>query len=161
MPVIVLALPSVAYFARFMRSAMLEVMRQDYMTSARAKGLSNRAVLYRHGLRNALVPMVTVSGLQISRILGGAVIIEQIFAWPGLGLLAYDAITRRDYPVILGVTMVAGAFVMVDQYPDRFRLRAGRSARLADRAERGGRMMRSRSRAVTSREWDDSARTLL
>jgi peptide/nickel transport system permease protein len=113
MPVIVLALPSIAYFARFMRSAMLEVMRQDYMTSARAKGLSNRAVLYRHGLRNALVPMVTVSGLQISRILGGAVIIEQIFAWPGLGLLAYDAITRRDYPVILGVTMVAGAFVML------------------------------------------------
>jgi peptide/nickel transport system permease protein len=113
MPVIVLALPSIAYFARFMRSAMLEVMRQDYMTSARAKGLDDRAVLYRHGLRNALIPMVTVSGLQISRILGGAVIIEQIFAWPGLGLLAYDAITRRDYPVILGVTMVAGAFVIV------------------------------------------------
>jgi len=113
MPVIVLSLPSIAYFARFMRSAMLEVMRQDYMTSARAKGLSNRTVLYRHGLRNALIPMITVSGLQISRILGGAVIIEQIFAWPGLGLLAYDAITRRDYPVILGVTMVAGAFVIL------------------------------------------------
>jgi len=113
MPVIVLSLPSIAYFARFMRSAMLEVMRQDYMTSARAKGLSNRAVLYRHGLRNALIPMITVSGLQISRVLGGAVIIEQIFAWPGLGLLAYDAITRRDYPVILGVTMVAGAFVIL------------------------------------------------
>ena len=113
MPVIVLALPSIAYFARFMRSAMLEVLRQDYMTSARAKGLSNRAVLYRHGLRNALVPMVTVAGLQISRILGGAVIIEQIFAWPGLGQLAYEAITRRDYPVILGVTLFAGAFVIV------------------------------------------------
>lgn len=113
MPVLVLALPSVAYFARFMRSAMLEVMRQDYMTSARAKGLNNRAVLYRHGLRNALIPMVTVSGLQIARILGGAVIIEQIFAWPGLGLLAFEAITRRDYPVILGVTLIAGAFVMI------------------------------------------------
>jgi peptide/nickel transport system permease protein len=113
MPGIVLALPSIAYFARFMRSAMLEVQRQDYMATARAKGLANRAVLYRHGLRNALIPMVTVSGLQIARILGGAVIIEQIFAWPGLGLLAYDAITRRDYPVILGVTLVAGAFVMV------------------------------------------------
>ena len=113
MPVLVLALPSVAYFARFMRSAMLEVQRQDYMATARAKGLANRAVLYRHGLRNALIPMVTVSGLQVSRILGGAVIIEQIFAWPGLGLLAYDAITRRDYPVILGVTIVAGAFVMI------------------------------------------------
>ncbi len=113
MPVIVLALPSIAYFARFMRSAMLEVLRQDYMTSARAKGLTDRTVLYRHGLRNALVPMVTVAGLQFSRILSGAVIIEQIFAWPGLGLLAYDAITRRDYPVILGVTLVAGTFVIL------------------------------------------------
>jgi peptide/nickel transport system permease protein len=113
MPVTVLALPSVAYFARFMRSAMLEVLRQDYMTSARAKGLTDRSVLYRHALRNALVPMVTVAGLQFSRVLSGAVIIEQIFAWPGLGLLAYDAITRRDYPVILSVTLFAGAFVML------------------------------------------------
>jgi peptide/nickel transport system permease protein len=113
MPVIVLALPLVAYFARFMRSAILEVLRQDYMTSARAKGLTDRTVLYRHGLRNALIPMITVGGLQVSRFLGGAVIIEQIFAWPGLGLLTYDAITRRDYPVILGVTFVAGAFVLV------------------------------------------------
>ncbi len=113
MPIIVLAFPSIAYFARFMRSAMLEVLRQDYMTTARAKGLDSRVVLYRHGLRNALIPMVTVIGLQVSRLLGGAVIIEQIFAWPGLGLLAYDAITRRDYPVILGVTLVAGTFVLV------------------------------------------------
>lgn len=113
MPVAVLAFPSVAYFARFMRSAMLEVLRQDYMTTARAKGLGSRAVLYRHGLRNALIPMVTVTGLQVSRLLSGSIIIEQIFAWPGLGLLAYDAITRRDYPVILGVTVVAGTFVLL------------------------------------------------
>src|SRR5438105_13235602 len=96
-----------------MRSAMLEVLRQDYLTSARAKGLADRAVLNRHGLRNALVPMVTVAGLQISRILGGAVIIEQIFAWPGLGQLAYEAITRRHYPVILGVTLFARAFAIL------------------------------------------------
>lgn len=113
LPVIVLALPTVAYFARFMRSAMLEVIRQDYITTARAKGLDDRVVLYRHALRNALIPMITVIGLQLPRILGGAVIIEQIFAWPGVGLLAYDAITRRDYPVILGVTLITGAFVMV------------------------------------------------
>jgi peptide/nickel transport system permease protein len=113
MPVIVLAFPSVAYFVRFMRSAMLEVLRQDYMTSARAKGLSPRVVLYRHGLRNALVPMITVTGLQLAQILGGAVIIEQIFAWPGLGQLVYQAITQRDYPVILGVTEISGAFVIV------------------------------------------------
>jgi peptide/nickel transport system permease protein len=113
MPVIVLTLPNIAYFARFMRSSMLEVIRQDYMTTARSKGLDSRAVLYRHGLRNALIPMVTVIGLQLPRILGGAVIIEQIFAWPGLGLLAYDAIGRRDYPVILALTMLTGAAVMI------------------------------------------------
>ena len=113
MPVFVLALPNIAYFARFMRSAMLEVVHQDYVTVARAKGLGHRPVLYHHALRNALIPMVTVVGLQLPRILSGAVIIEQIFAWPGLGLLAYDAIGRRDYPVILGVTMLTGAAVMV------------------------------------------------
>lgn len=113
MPVIVLTLPNIAYFARFMRSSMLEVIRQDFMTTARSKGLDARAVLYRHGLRNAMIPMITVIGLQLPRILGGAVIIEQIFAWPGLGLLAYDAIGRRDYPVILALTMLTGAAVMV------------------------------------------------
>jgi len=113
MPVIVLALPNIAYFARFMRSSMLEVVNQDYVTVARSKGLDDRAVLYGHALRNALIPMVTVIGLQLPRILGGAVIIEQIFAWPGLGQLAYKAIGQRDYPVILGITMITGAAVMV------------------------------------------------
>lgn len=113
MPVIVLAFPSVAYFARFMRSAMLEVIHQDYITTARARGLRERVVIFHHGLRNAFIPMVTTIGLQLARILSGAVIIEQIFAWPGLGLLAYNAILQRDYPVILGVTIIAGAFVVV------------------------------------------------
>jgi peptide/nickel transport system permease protein len=96
-----------------MRSSMLEVIHQDYVRTARAKGLSGRVVLYGHALRNALIPMVTVVGLQLPRILGGAVIIEQIFAWPGLGSLAVNSISRRDYPVILGLTMVTGAFVMI------------------------------------------------
>jgi peptide/nickel transport system permease protein len=113
MPVIVLALPSIAYFARFMRSAMLEVIHQDFMTTARSKGLRERTVVNRHALRNALIPMITTAGLQVAHILGGAVIIEQIFAWPGLGYLSYQAITRRDYPVILGVTILAGAFVII------------------------------------------------
>jgi peptide/nickel transport system permease protein len=113
LPVIVLALPSIAYFGRFMRSAMLEVIGQDYVRTAQAKGLAPRSVLYRHALRNALIPMVTVIGLQLPQILSGAVIIEQIFAWPGLGDLAFNAITRRDYPVILGVTLLAGFAVMV------------------------------------------------
>jgi len=113
LPVIVLALPTIALFARFMRSAMLEVIRQDYMTTARAKGLTDRTALYRHGLRNALIPMITVFGLQVPRLLSGSIIIEQIFAWPGIGSLTYEAISRRDYPVILGVTVLVGAFVMV------------------------------------------------
>jgi peptide/nickel transport system permease protein len=113
LPVVILALPNIAYFARFMRSAMLEVIHQDYVRTAHAKGLSDRATLYGHALRNALIPMVTVVGLQLPRILSGAVIIEQIFAWPGLGLLAFEAIGRRDYPVILAVTMLSGAAVMI------------------------------------------------
>jgi peptide/nickel transport system permease protein len=113
LPVLVLTLPNIAYFARFMRSSMLEVINQDFITTARAKGVAERGVLYRHALRNSLIPMVTVIGLQLPRILGGAVIIEQIFAWPGIGLLAWDAIGRRDYPVILGVTMLTGAAIMI------------------------------------------------
>lgn len=113
LPVVILALPNIAYFARFMRSAMLEVIHQDYVRTAKAKGLGESATLYGHALRNALIPMVTVVGLQLPRILSGAVIIEQIFAWPGLGLLAFEAIGRRDYPVILAVTMISGAAVMV------------------------------------------------
>jgi len=113
LPVIVLTLPNIAYFARFMRSAMLEVINQEYMTVARAKGLSGRSILYGHAMRNAMIPMITVVGLQLPRIIGGAVIIDQIFAWPGLGDLAWKAIGQRDYPVILAITMLAGAAVMV------------------------------------------------
>jgi peptide/nickel transport system permease protein len=113
LPVIVLVLPNIAYFARFMRSSMLEVKNQDYVTVARAKGLPNKSVLYRHSLRNALIPMITVVGLQIPTIIGGAVIIEQIFAWPGLGDLAVKAISQRDYPVILAITLLSGAVVMI------------------------------------------------
>jgi peptide/nickel transport system permease protein len=113
LPVIVLALPHIAYFARFMRSSMLEVINMDYVTVARAKGMAPNTVLYSHALRNALIPMITVIGLQLPVILSGAVIIEQIFAWPGLGDLAFKAIGQRDYPVILAVTLLAGAGVMV------------------------------------------------
>jgi peptide/nickel transport system permease protein len=113
LPVLVLVLPNIAYFARFMRSSMLEVKNQDYVTVARAKGLPNKAVLYRHSLRNALIPMITVIGLQVPTIIGGAVIIEQIFAWPGLGDLAVKAISQRDYPVILAITLLSGACVMI------------------------------------------------
>jgi peptide/nickel transport system permease protein len=113
LPTVVLALPLVATFARFMRSSMLEVIRQDYINTARAKGLDERKVLYRHALKNALIPMVTVIGLQLPRMLSGGVIVEAIFAWPGLGNLGYEAILRRDYPIILALTVITGAFLLV------------------------------------------------
>jgi peptide/nickel transport system permease protein len=113
LPIIVLALPTLAVFVRFVRSSMLEVIRQDYLTTARAKGLSESAVTYRHALKNALIPIVTVTGTQLARLLGGAVIVEYIFAWPGLGALAYESILRRDYPVVLALTLLTGAFILV------------------------------------------------
>jgi peptide/nickel transport system permease protein len=113
LPVIVLALPTLAIFVRFVRSSMLEVISQDYLITARAKGLSESAVTYRHALKNALIPIVTVTGTQLARLLGGAVIVEYIFAWPGLGALAYESILRRDYPVVLALTLLTGAFILV------------------------------------------------
>jgi len=113
LPAIVASGFTMANLARYTRASVLEVLAQDYVRTARGKGLSETRVLVRHVLRNALIPMITVIGLQLPRILGGAVIIEQIFAWPGLGLLAFDAIGRRDYPVILALTMLTGAAVMI------------------------------------------------
>lgn len=113
LPSIVLAIPAIAIFTRFMRSSMLEVIHQDYVTTARAKGLSDRSVIYGHALKNALIPMVTVLGNQLPRLLSGSVIIETIFAWPGLGWLGYTAILQRDYPVILALTLLTGSAVLV------------------------------------------------
>lgn len=113
MPVVVLGLARMASFTRFMRSSMLEVIRQDYITTARAKGLSEKVVLMHHALRNAMIPMITAIGLQLPRLVGGAIIVEAVFAWPGLGFLAYDSVLRRDYPVIMGLTMVTAVFVLI------------------------------------------------
>lgn len=113
MPAIVLAVPTIAIFARYMRSCMLEVIKQDYVTTARAKGLGEQTVIYRHALKNAIIPMVTVIGNQLPRLLSGAVIVETVFAWPGLGWLGYQSILQRDYPVILALTLLTGAFILV------------------------------------------------
>ncbi len=113
MPVIVLSLSLVATFVRFMRSSFLEVIRQDYITMARAKGLDERTITYRHALKNAIIPMITIVGLQLPRLLSGSVIVETIFAWPGLGELGYRSILSRDYPVILALTLLTGAFILV------------------------------------------------
>jgi peptide/nickel transport system permease protein len=113
MPVTVLALPQVAIYTRFMRSSLLEVARADFIVTARAKGLTERAVTYRHALRNALIPMVTVIGNGLAPLLSGAVVVETIFAFPGIGQLAYNAVLRRDYPVTLALTMLTATFVLV------------------------------------------------
>lgn len=113
MPALALALYYMASYARFMRTSMLETIRQDYVTTARAKGLTESTILRRHSLRNAILPMITVVGLSLPRIVGGAIIIESVFAWPGIGRLGYDAVLRRDYPTIMGLTILTAAFVMI------------------------------------------------
>ena len=110
LPIAVYTFGSLARVSRFMRSSMLEVLRQDYITTARAKGLSGRVVLFRHALRNALLPVITLLGLSVPGLIGGSVIIETIFALPGLGQLFYNAVMMRDYPLIMG-NLVLGAFL--------------------------------------------------
>lgn len=106
LPSIALGLFNTGALMRFTRSSMLEVISQDYIRTARAKGLPERLVIYRHALKNALIPTLTVLGLQVGYLLGGSVIIEQVFAWPGIGWLALTAINQRDYPVVMGVVLV-------------------------------------------------------
>ncbi len=108
LPIFVGAVGSMAGMSRFMRSSMLEVLRQDYILTARAKGLSERLVIFRHALRNALLPVITILGLSVPGLIGGSVIIESIFALPGLGQLFYSAVLARDYPLIMG-NLVLGA----------------------------------------------------
>jgi ABC-type dipeptide/oligopeptide/nickel transport system permease component len=106
LPAITLGMLSASVIARMVRSSMLEVLRQDYIRTARAKGLSERAVIYQHALRNALVPIVTLMGLQFGNLLGGAFIIETVFAYHGVGHLCVTAINTRDFPVIQGIMLV-------------------------------------------------------
>lgn len=119
LPAVTLGLPSAALVARLTRSSVLEVLNQDYVRTARSKGLAERTVLYRHALRNALIPVVTVVGLQFGYLLGGAVITESVFAWPGIGRLVVQAIQQRDYPVAQGIVMVVAViFVMINLLVD-------------------------------------------
>ncbi|MCL6451634.1 MAG: ABC transporter permease [Acetobacteraceae bacterium] len=115
MPAVALAAYSTALIARMTRSSMLEVVRQDYVRTARAKGLSERVVIYKHALKNALIPVVTVIGLQTGYLLGGAVLTETVFSWPGVGSLAVAAIQNSDYPLVQGcVLLVAAVFVFIN-----------------------------------------------
>ena len=112
MPVIVLAVSMAGGNIRYIRSAVLEILQQDYLRTARAKGIGRFKVIYKHALRNALIPIVTVIGMQIPTLFGGAIIIEQVFSWPGLGLMTMSAISNRDYPVIMGVCLLSAVVVL-------------------------------------------------
>lgn len=113
MPVIVLAASMAGSNIRYIRSAVLEILQQDYLRTAWAKGIGRFKVIYKHALRNALVPIVTVIGMEIPVLFGGAIIVEQVFSWPGLGLMTMSAISNRDYPVIMGVCLLSAVVVLV------------------------------------------------
>jgi len=113
LPVSIASITSLAGLSRYMRSSMLEVVRQDYITTARAKGLSERTVIYRHALRNALLPVVTILGLSIPGLIGGSVIFETIFAIPGMGRLFYDGVLQRDYMVVMGVLVIGAVLTLL------------------------------------------------
>lgn len=112
-PAMVLALVTVAIWSRYMRSSMLEVTSQDFVRTATAKGLPRRVVIIRHALRNALLPMITLMGLQLPTLLGGALVTETIFTWPGMGRLFLNSIGYRDYPVVMGLLMFTALLVLV------------------------------------------------
>ena len=112
LPTLTLGLIQMAAVMRFTRSSLLEALRQDYVRTARAKGLADGRVVWRHALRNALIPVVTVIGLSLPTLVGGAVLTETVFAWPGIGRLAVGAVFERDYPVIMGVNLVVAAVVI-------------------------------------------------
>ena len=119
LPAVTLGTIPLAIIAKMTRSGMLEVLGSDYIRTARAKGLGERAVVLRHGLRNALIPILTVVGLQTGLLLGGAVLTESIFAWPGVGRLAFEAISNRDFPVVNGcILLFAVTFVVVNTIVD-------------------------------------------
>lgn len=113
MPSCVLALVNVAIWSRYMRSSMLDVIDQDYVRTARAKGLTSRRVLYSHIIRNALIPMITLAGLQLPTLLGGALVTETVFTWPGMGRLFLDSLGYQDYPVVMGLLMFSAILVLV------------------------------------------------
>jgi peptide/nickel transport system permease protein len=113
LPAMVLGLAEAAPLIRYTRSSMLEVIRQDYVRVARAKGLRERTVIYQHALRNALIPLVTVVALGLPRLLGGTVIVEAIFAWPGMGTLAITAVRGRDYPVIMAINLISAVTILM------------------------------------------------
>ena len=112
LPVLALSVVEIAYWARYQRSSLLEVLNQDYIRTARAKGLQEKWVIWKHAFRNSLIPMVTLLGLTLPDLVAGSYIIESVFGWPGMGRLGVSSILQRDYPVVMGVTMLSALLVV-------------------------------------------------
>jgi len=113
MPVLTLGLSSIASVTRYMRSSLLEVIRQDYLRTARAKGLRDRVVIYKHAMRNAVIPIITLLGFMLPTIFSGSIVTEQVFSWPGIGQLFLDATHQRNYPVMMGDALFFGVLIFV------------------------------------------------
>jgi peptide/nickel transport system permease protein len=113
LPALTLGFLYLAQYSRIARASMLEVLGSDYIRTARAKGLRERLVIYKHGLRNAVIPVITIAGLQFSQLLSGAIVVEVVYGWPGMGTLAFSAVLTRDAPILLGVLIVSTAVVIV------------------------------------------------
>jgi peptide/nickel transport system permease protein len=113
LPVTTGALGWIAWYSRFMRSSMLDVIHQDYLRTARAKGLTERRVIYKHALRNALIPLITLFALDLPYVFGGAVFVEMLFSWPGMGQLYYQAALQRDYPILLAILVIGAVFILM------------------------------------------------
>jgi peptide/nickel transport system permease protein len=113
LPVTALSLGWIAWYSRFLRSSMMDVLHEDYVRTAKAKGAKENTVYYRHALRNAILPLVTLIALDLPSLFAGALFVETIFAWPGMGRLFWDAAKGRDYPVLLGVVMITAVLIIV------------------------------------------------
>lgn len=113
LPIVVLAFQQIGNLIRQVRGSMLEVLQEDYIRTAREKGLKEKRVILKHGLRNALIPVVTTIGMNLPFIVGGAVVTEQIFSWPGIGTLMVQSINARDYPCIMGITVFIALVVLI------------------------------------------------
>jgi peptide/nickel transport system permease protein len=116
LPSIILAIGGIAALSRYTRSSMLEVIRQDYVRTAKAKGLTEETVYYKHALRNALLPVITLFGFIVPGLIGGSIIIETVFAWPGIGRLAYQAVLARDYPVVMTVLTISAVLTLIGNF---------------------------------------------
>jgi len=116
LPSIILAIGGIAGLSRYTRSSMLEVVRQDYVRTAKAKGLPEETVFYKHALRNALLPIITIFGFLIPDLIGGSIIMESVFAWPGIGRLSYQAVMARDYPVVMTILSISAVLTLIGNF---------------------------------------------